>query len=171
MAPSSTRMRSAARRRSPVSLVDFFAGSSADSLADWTTDVPILRALRLDLRTNARTVFIAGAKTEQVANRVNEVGAVHGVKVEIADAVVNEIDDLFGGDGCGDELARRRVFLKSVEAPREPIGHRGAGACCEAFGQLEVLHRQDAGHDRNIDAARTHAVEIAKVQSVVEKEL
>src|SRR6202163_1019722 len=69
MAPSSTRMRSAASRRSVVSVANFF-----------DTDATMnLRALlfRFD-----RFLPLIGPQPEQVADRVDEVGAVHGVEVK-----------------------------------------------------------------------------------------
>ena len=36
---------------------------------------------------------------------------------------------------------------------------------------LEILHRQNSRHDRNIDAAGADAVEVAKVEIVIEEEL
>src|SRR5208282_4420001 len=94
MAPSSTRMRSAARRRSVASLVDSI------------TDAAIgLRSLGLGVRTRAGAVLFAGPQSQQVADRVDEVGAVHGVEVEVGDAVVYQIEHLLGVDAGGDQLA------------------------------------------------------------------
>jgi hypothetical protein len=42
-----------------------------------------------------------GSQSEQVADRVDQIGAVHGVKMEIGDAVVDEIKDLLGRDRGG----------------------------------------------------------------------
>ena len=36
---------------------------------------------------------------------------------------------------------------------------------------LEILHRHDARHDRNVDAAARDAIEIAKIKAVFEEEL
>src|ERR1700724_2121568 len=84
MAPSSTRMRSAASRRSVVSVADFF-----------DTDATMnLRALLF--RGNASADARGGARPqpEQVADRVDEVGAVHGVEVKVGDAVIDQVAHL-----------------------------------------------------------------------------
>jgi hypothetical protein len=36
---------------------------------------------------------------------------------------------------------------------------------------LEVLHRQDAGHNRHVDAAPSHAIEILEIKVILEEEL
>ena len=112
-----------------------------------------------------------GPQAQQMADRVDEIGAVHGVEMEIADAAIDQIEHLFGGDRGGDQLARRRIVIEPVEARREPVRHRGAGALGETLRLLEVLHRQDARRDRHVDAARAHAVEIAEIEIVLEEEL
>src|SRR5271156_2568381 len=63
MAPSSTRIRSVASRRSVVSVGD------ARLLME-------LRALLLGLRVSARAVLLAGPQPEQVADRIDKIGAV-----------------------------------------------------------------------------------------------
>ena len=70
----------------------------------------------------------ARPQPEQMADRVNQIGAVHGVEVEIGDAAVDEIEHLFGGNRGGNELAGGRVVIEAVEAVGQPIRHRGAAA-------------------------------------------
>ncbi len=113
----------------------------------------------------------SGPQAEQVAHRVDQIGAVHGVEVEIGDAAVDQVDHLLGGDRGRDQLAGGGVVVQAVEAFGEPIRHRGAGPLGKILGLLEVLHRQDARHDRHVDAARAHAVEIAEITVVLEEEL
>src|SRR5277367_3993440 len=81
MAPSSTRMRSAASRRSVVSVGDFFD-------ADATMD---LRALLFGSNASAGGVRGARPQPEQMADRVNEIGAVHGVEMKVRHAVIHQI--------------------------------------------------------------------------------
>src|SRR5665647_2065453 len=90
MAPSSTRMRSriSLRNAARVSMGD--AGTMMDSKS----------GCLLHRRPQA----------EQVADRVDEVGAVHGVEVETGDAAVEQIDHLFGGHGSRDQLAGGRIL-------------------------------------------------------------
>src|SRR5271169_4451569 len=109
MAPSSTRMRSAARRRSVVSAAGVIAETSSHSLPCRKRK----RSAGCDVRAN----------TEQVADREHEIGAVHSVEVEIGDAVIDEVEHLFGGDRGGDELARRRIVVEAFEALGEPGRH------------------------------------------------
>src|SRR5580704_18760797 len=80
MAPSSTRMRSAASRRSVVSVADFF---DADAAMD-------LRALLFGSNASAGAVGGGRPQPEQVADRVDEVGAVHGVEVKVRHAVIHQ---------------------------------------------------------------------------------
>src|SRR5580698_1044274 len=150
MAPSSTRMRSAASRRSVVSVADFF---DADAVMD-------LRALLFRGNASAGAGRGARPQAEQVANRVDEIGAVHGVEMKVGDAVIDQIEHLLGGDRSGDQLAGGGVVVEAVEAVGEPGRHRGAAARGKSFCRLEILHRQNSRHDRNIDARGAHAVEI-----------
>jgi hypothetical protein len=62
-------------------------------------------------------------------------------------------------DGCGDQLARRGIVLKALEALSQPRGTLAPVAGGEVLRLLEVLHREDAGHDRDIDAVRAHAID------------
>ena len=107
-----------------------------------------------------------------MADREHEVGAVHGVEVEGIDAALGELLHLAGRDRRRDQLARFRIVVEAFEffAPASPA------PWCRALGHevarlLEIVHRHDAGHDRNIDAARADAIEIAKVEVVVEEDL
>ena len=157
-------MRSAARRRSVCAVGE-------------VSRLPFITRLPLDLLPNGRGAAaalvggVARPQPEQMADRVDQIGAVHGVEVEIGDAAVDEIEHLLGGDRGGDELAGGRIVIEAVEALGQPIRHRGAAARRERLGLLEILHRQDAGHDRHVDAAGAHPVEIAEVVVVLEEEL
>src|SRR3974377_2021226 len=119
------------------------------------------------------SIHLSGGRTqtEQMANRVDEIRAVHGVEMERRDAAVEQVDHLLAGDRGGDQFARRRIVLETVEALCDPGRHRRARAFRKILRRLEVLYRQNAGHDRDIDAARANAVEIPEVQIVVEEEL
>ena len=55
-----------------------------------------------------------------MANRVNEVGAIHRVEMEMGDASVDQVDHLLGGDRGGDQLARGRIVIEAVEALGQP---------------------------------------------------
>src|ERR1700733_1509903 len=161
MAPSSTRMRSAASRRSVVSVGDFFD-------TDATMD---LRALLFRMDMSVGAARGARPQTEQVADRVDEIGAVHGVEVKVGDAVIDQIEHLLGCDRGGDQLAGRGIVVEAIEAVGEPGRYRGAATRGESFCGLEILHRQDSRHDGDVDAGGAHAVEIAEVKVVLEEEL
>src|SRR5262249_31608708 len=137
MAPSSTRMRSAASWRSVCSRgdgtgTDIRTNSGALALGFCESGHGLL-ALRRALRP----------QSQQMADRVDEVGAVHGVEVEVGDAAIDQIEHLLGGDRGGDELAGRGVLVEAVDALRQPIRQRGAAARGEILGLLEILHPPD----------------------------
>ena len=110
MAPSSTRMR------------------SCSGAQERGADAGVATRSRDFTPTLKRRLFIAGRKAEQMADRVDEIGAVHGVEVEVADAAVDEIEHLLGGNGGCDQLAGRRVIVEAVEALGEPGRYGGAAA-------------------------------------------
>ena len=116
-------------------------------------------------------MFHRRPQAQQMADRVDEICAVHRVKMKTGDAAIQEIDRLFGGDRGGDQLPCCRIVVEPGEAFGEPSRHRGAGARGENHRRLENLHRQQARHDRDVDATRAHAVEIAEVQIVLEEKL
>src|SRR3954454_14203235 len=148
MAPSSTRMRSRA------------AASSAVRLAETGTVIG-----------SCGFLCAPGADAEQMADREHKVRAVHGVEMKGIDAVLSEFLHLAGGDSSGHQLAGVGIIVETLEFFREPVGHGGSGAGDEAAGLLEIVHRHDAGHDRNGDAARADAVEVSKIKIVVEEHL
>src|SRR5688572_4153877 len=122
MAPSSTRMRSAAIRRSSASSGGMLNSIGAHSRRSFL----LVRRLR--------------PQSEQVADGVDEVGAVHGVEMKVGNAAVDEVEHLLGSHRGSDELARRRIVIETVEALGQPTRHAGAGARGEAFRLLKVLH-------------------------------
>ena len=119
------------------------------------------------LRYGRRT----GRKPKQMADGVDEVGAVQRVEVELGDAPVDQAHDLLGGDRGGHEVARLLVVIQAFESVAEPVRHAGAGFGSKASHLLEIMDGDDAGHDGDGDAAIAHAVEIAEEHLVVEEEL
>src|SRR5215471_10103843 len=108
MAPSSTRIRSAAKRRSAFSALDIAAGLRT-ATARYQFPLP-----------NGEREDRLGPHPEQVANRIDQVGAVHGVKMKIGDAVVDEIENLLGSDRGGNQFAGRWIVFDTVETLGEP---------------------------------------------------
>src|SRR6266545_6766660 len=152
MAPSSTRMRSRA------------AASRAVRFCEILGEIETLIGSGSFLRA-------IGADAQQMADREHEVRAVHGVEVKGIDAVLGELLHLAGGDSCRHQLARLGVVVEPFELVGEPARHRGARPRHEVPRLLEIVHRHDAGHDRNIDAAGADAIEVTEVQVVIEKHL
>ena len=107
-----------------------------------------------DTGKSVRGLLFAWPQSEQVTDRVDQIGAVHGVEMEIGDAVVDQIEHLFGSDRGGDQFASRRIIVEAVETCRQPMRDRSAGTRGETPGLLEILHRQNAGHDRDVRCLR-----------------
>ena len=112
-----------------------------------------------------------GAQAHQMANRKHEIRAVHGVEVQFLNAMIDEIDHLLGAHGRRDQAACRGIVFEAVKSIGEPLRHARPGSAGEIGGLLEVLHRKDAGHDRNVKAGRRGDVEKAKVSRVIEEKL
>src|SRR5438552_11680459 len=148
MAPSSTRMRSraAASRAVRFGEIETLIGSGS-----------FLRAI--------------GTNSQEMADREHEVRAVHGVEVKGIDAVLGELLHLAGGDSCRHQLARLGVIVEAFKLVGEPARHRGARSCHEVPRLLEIVHRHDAGHDRNVDTAGADTIEVAEVEIVIEEHL
>src|SRR5215213_6646934 len=152
MAPSSTRMRSRAAASSAVR----FGETSIETLA---------------VIGSGSFLCAIGADAQQMADRKHEVRAVHGVEMKGIDALLGELLHLAGRNGGGNQLARLGVVVEAFELVRQPGRHRRARAGDEVARLFEIVHRHDAGHDRNIDAAGADAVEITEVEIVIEEHL
>src|SRR5262249_62263098 len=92
-------------------------------------------------------------------------------QMNCGDAAVDQIENLLGCDCGGYQLARGAVIVEALKAVGDPSRHRSATALGEAGGGLEILHGQNPRYDRNIDPPRTHAVEVTKIEIVIEEEL
>src|SRR5438309_7331507 len=106
-----------------------------------------------------------------MTDRVNEIGAVHGVEMEIGDATVDETEHLLGRNRCRDETARGGIIVEALEAVGEPLRYACAGALGEVGGLLEVLHRDDARNDWDRYTAIARAIEKTQIAFVLEEEL
>src|SRR4051812_19362659 len=107
MAPSSTRMRSAA------------------------SDLISLRVLPTGTDTFIHSKFSSGflsrrSQPQQMADRVDKIGAVHGVKMKVRDAAIDQVEHLLGRDRSRDQLSGRDVVIEAVESLGEPARHTGA---------------------------------------------
>src|SRR4029453_18751114 len=91
------------------------------------------------------------AKTEQMADRVAELGPVEGEEVEVAGAAGVELRAHLRGDGGGDELARRRLVVEALEQPVHPLRNGRATGGRELAGLGDVGDGQDAGDDLGVD--------------------
>src|SRR6476620_6282810 len=143
MAPSSTRMRSRA------------AASRAVRLGDTGTVIG-----------SCGFLCAIGADAQQMADREHEVRAVHGVEMKGVDALFCQLLHLASRYRRGHQLPRLGIVVEAFEFFREPGRHGGAGAGDEVARLLEIVHRHDAGHDRNVDAAGADPVEVAQIEIV-----
>src|SRR3984957_4150187 len=172
MAPSSTRMRSRASARSFSSIGEILTRvvmlrslhsaspqttpSSPAKAGDpvttntglWLLDAPLARGMTacVGMHQTSRGLLRDRTQSQQMAHRVNKIGPVHRVEMEISHAAVDQVEHLLGSDGDSDQLTRRRVLIEAGEALGEPGGHRGAAALGEDARMLEVLHGKNAGH-------------------------
>src|ERR1700726_5351111 len=110
IAPSSTRMRSAAILRSRCSV-----GENLESASDIG-----LSFLLGGIRARLQVEVLVGPQSQQMAYGVDQIGPVHGVEVEIGDAAIKQIDHLLCRDRGGDQLAGRGVVLQALEALAQP---------------------------------------------------
>src|SRR5882672_2259345 len=148
MAPSSTRIRSRAE------------ASRAVRLGDTGTVIG-----------SGGFLCAIGTDAQQMADREHEIRAVHGVEMKGVDAVFCQFLHLARRNGGRDQFASLGVVVEPFELVRQPGWHRGAGARHEAARLLEIVHRHDARHDRDVDAPGAHPVEIAEVEIVIEEHL
>src|SRR5262245_26852503 len=119
MAPSSTRMRSAASRRS----------SRSTSLMLVLALVICSRALLTQQQSRSLATYLLGRlrpQAQQMADRVDEVGPVHRVEVELGHPAIDQIEHLLGRDRGSDQLSGGGILVEAVEPLSEPARHRGA---------------------------------------------
>src|SRR5215470_6608382 len=108
MAPSSTRMRSRATRRSvSLALVMVLFDICVLRCSDPPHPTPLPCGEREQAVLVALFVLnlLRRPEPQQVTHRIDQVGAVHGVEMEIRDAAVDEIEHLLGGDRGRAQLA------------------------------------------------------------------
>src|SRR5262245_19738131 len=132
MAPSSTRIRVPIRSRKAARALVAVALTTADSGSDGGLH--------------------RGPQAQQVTNREDEVGAIHCVEMERGDAAIDKIEHLLRSDCGGNQLTGRCILVEALKSLGEPDRDRSPAAPGKAGGGLEILHRQNAGNDRNIDA-------------------
>src|SRR6188508_2458227 len=111
------------------------------------------------------------AKTEQMADRVTELGPVESEEVEVADAAGIELRTHLRGDGRSDELPRCRLVVEALEQPIHPARDGGAAGRRELAGLGKVGDGQDSGDDLGVDAQRSGDVAEAEEGVGREKEL
>src|ERR1700724_3815960 len=106
-----------------------------------------------------------------MADRIDKVGAVHGVEMKIPDAVIDEIENLFGGNRRGGEFSRLRIVVEPFETIGKPLRDRRSGPPGELRRLLETLHRNDARDDRDVDSPSTHLFYKTQIDFVFEEKL
>ena len=123
-------------------------------------------------RHSSRGLLHGGPQPEQMADRVDEVGAVHGVEVEIADTPRSTRSST-----CSAAIAAAislRVAGSSSSPSKRAASQSGTEApvrCAKLFACLKFCTGRMPGVIGHGDAARPHAVEIAEVEIVLEEEL
>ena len=65
---------------------------------------------------------------EQMANGVNEIGAVQSVEVKLRDAARDKVHNLFGRNRCRNKLRRFQIFRQALEAFGHVGRNRGSAA-------------------------------------------
>ena len=153
------------RAHGAVEHEDFFATVSA--LACWAAAVAVKSCFSVDARTAGMLLVRIGrlhamrAKAlppvsamrphaEKMADRIDEIGAVHRVEMEIAPRPRSSRSKTCSAATAA--AIRRRVVGSSSrpsKRSRQPVRHAGAGPFGEIGGLLEILHRHDARHDRD----------------------
>src|SRR6202171_1862740 len=106
-----------------------------------------------------------------MADRIDKIGAVHCVEMKIPDAVIDEIENLFGGDRRGDEFSRLRIVVETFETIGKPLRDRSSGPPGELRRLLETLHRNNTRDNRDVDSPSTHLFYKTQIDFVFEKEL
>ena len=91
--------------------------------------------------------------------------------MEMANAAGIELAGKFRGYGGGDQLARRGKVIEPFEHVVEPRGYGRTARLGEATGGRDVRHREDAGHNLDIDAGRGGLILEAEEAVGGEKEL
>src|SRR6185437_1692456 len=96
----------------------------------WLLDAPRARGMtpKMERCFASRRFLRYRPQPEQVTHRIDQIGAVHRVEMEIAHATVDQIQHLLGRDGGSDQLAGRGVVIEAREALGKPARHRGAAA-------------------------------------------
>ena len=72
---------------------------------------------------------------EQVADGVNEIGAVQSVEVKLRDAAGDKVHDLFGRHRSRNKLRCLRIFHQAIK----PLGHLGWNRSPAAGGEARHL--------------------------------
>ena len=62
------------------------------------------------------------AQAKHMADGIDKIGAVQRIEMKFRDAMFRQIQDLFGGDGCGGKPARLLIVFQALEAANDPVG-------------------------------------------------
>src|SRR5690348_7888812 len=87
-----------------------------------------------------------------MTDRVAELGAIERVEMEVADATGVELAAQLGSNGGGDQLARGRQVVETLEHIVEPLRDRRAAGLGKAARGGDVGNRQDSRDDLRIDS-------------------
>uniref|UniRef100_A0A0N4ZXP4 EF-hand domain-containing protein n=1 Tax=Parastrongyloides trichosuri TaxID=131310 RepID=A0A0N4ZXP4_PARTI len=104
-------------------------------------------------------------------DRIDQLGPVQGVEVEVRKALFLQAGAGLGGDGGGQQLARLRVVVQPVEVASQPVGQGRAARRRHPLQARKVGHRHDAGDQGNGHPRRPHPVAETQEGLDVEEEL
>src|SRR4051812_16996850 len=90
--------------------------------------------------------------SQQMADRVAELGSVERVEMEMADAAGVKLPGELGGDSGGDQLTRGGKIVEPFEQPIEPFRDLRTAGFREPPRGRHVRHRQDSRNDLDVDA-------------------
>src|SRR5687768_18075393 len=91
--------------------------------------------------------------------------------MEMLDAVTLQMLHLLDRDGRGNQSARIGIIVEPVETMREPVRDARAATLRHPQHLRETRDRQDAGHDRRLNASGRTLISKTQEYVRIEKEL
>src|SRR5690606_15064049 len=124
------------------------------------------------LKTSGRRAGRASrtpGETHPVADRRNQLGAVHRIEMEFLDPEDHQVFHLPGGEVGGDGRTLLRILVMRPEPLDEPCRHARSAQAGELPYLRQIVNRQDAGHDRDSDAGGADPFQITLEGVIIEE--